>query len=54
MFQVILSVVFIVFGIFLKNTTNPGFQSSKRMSIFLILLGIFSLIGSILLLFTKN
>ncbi|WP_299177435.1 hypothetical protein [uncultured Chryseobacterium sp.] len=39
MIQITLSVVFIIFGLFLKKTDNSGFRSSKRFAMMFIILG---------------
>lgn len=49
MLGVILSILIIFFGIFLKITQIPSLQSSKKMSWLFIALGIFSLAGKIVL-----
>lgn len=54
MFGLALSVVFIIFGIFLQHTENPGFQKSKRFAKMLILLGIITFIGRLVLFYLEN
>lgn len=54
MIQIILSVVFIIFGIFLKTTKKPGLQQSRRFSLFFIILGILTLIGKIILIYIES
>lgn len=54
MLQIILPIVFIFFGIFLKNTNNPGFQRSRRFSTFFIVLGILTFTGGIVLMYLKS
>jgi len=39
MIQIILAVFFIVFGIFLQQTNNPGFRGSKRFWKMFVILG---------------
>ena len=54
MFGLALSVLILVFGIFLRTTDNPGFASSKRFSWLFIILGIITLIGRIVILNQKG
>jgi len=54
MLQIILPIVFIIFGIFLKNTSITGFQRSRRFSVFFIVLGILTLISGIILMYLKS
>lgn len=39
MIQVILAVLFVVFGIFLKQTSHPGFRGSKKFWKMFVILG---------------
>jgi len=51
MLQIILSIVFVLFGLFLKKTNHPGFRSSKRFAMMFIILGGAILIGKLTLYF---
>ncbi|WP_165584996.1 hypothetical protein [Chryseobacterium taiwanense] len=39
MIQIILAIIILLFGLFLKKTNHPGFRSSKRFAIMFIILG---------------
>lgn len=39
MIQIILAVLFVVFGIFLKQTNHPGFRGSKKFWKMFVILG---------------
>lgn len=54
MIGIVLSLVILVFGIFLKVTNNPGFAGSKRFSWLFIILGIITLAGKIIILNQKG
>ncbi|CAD7809971.1 hypothetical protein CHRY9390_02100 [Chryseobacterium aquaeductus] len=54
MFQIAFSIAFIIFGLFLKNTSNQGFQQSRRFSTFFIVIGILTLIGGMILMLYKS
>lgn len=54
MFGLILSLLIIGFGIFLKQTNNPGFASSKRFAWVFIILGLLSLVGKLLIMYQKG
>ena len=54
MFGLALSVLILIFGIFLRTTNNPGFASSKRFSWLFIILGIITLVGKIIILYQKG
>ncbi|WP_312421477.1 hypothetical protein [Epilithonimonas sp.] len=54
MFGLALSILILVFGIFLRITDNRGFASSKRFSWLFIALGIITLIGKIVILYQKG
>ena len=54
MFGLALSVLILIFGIFLKTTNNPGFASSKQFSWLFIILGIITLVGKIIILNQKG
>ncbi len=47
--QYLLPIVFIIFGLVLKYSKDPRWDSSRKMSTILIILGIVTLIGRILL-----
>lgn len=48
MFGIILSVLMLTFGIFLKVTKNPGFAQNKKFAWVFIVIGLVSLIFKIL------
>ena len=52
--QYILPIVFIIFGLVLKYSKDPRWNSSKKMSNILIILGIITLLGRIFLDFSAN
>ncbi|SFI15225.1 hypothetical protein [Halpernia frigidisoli] len=54
MFGIILAVVILIFGIFLKITKEPEFQNSKKFAWLFILLGIITLAGKLTLLFLNK
>lgn len=54
MFGLALSVIFIAFGIFLQRTQHPGFEQSKRFARMLIILGVLTFIGRLVLMFLEN
>ncbi|MDR6516818.1 hypothetical protein J2780_003427 [Chryseobacterium camelliae] len=54
MIQIILSVVFLGFGIFLKLTDHPGFRSSKRFSVLFIILGTLTLTAKLILIYLAS
>lgn len=54
MLQIVGSIAFIFFGIFLKNTKKQEFQRSRKFSTFFIILGILTLIGGIILKYLKT
>jgi hypothetical protein len=54
MLQIILPIIFIIFGIFLKKTTSPGFRNSKKLSNIFIILGISTLVAKIILIYIKS
>lgn len=54
MFGLALSVLILIFGIFLRTTNNPGYASSKRFSWLFITLGIITLVGKIVILNHKG
>lgn len=47
MLQIILAIIFVLFGLFLKKTNHPGFRSSKRFAVMLIILGGAVLVGKL-------
>ncbi len=54
MIQIILSVVFLIFGVFLKVTRHPGFRSSKRFSVLFIILGMLTLTAKLILIYLAS
>ncbi|WP_165602247.1 hypothetical protein [Chryseobacterium artocarpi] len=54
MLQIILPIVFLIFGFFLKKTTSPGFQSSKKFANMFIILGISTLVAKFILMYLKS
>ncbi|MET3537284.1 hypothetical protein SAMN05216324_11039 [Chryseobacterium limigenitum] len=54
MLQIALPILFIIFGIFLKKTNNPGFRSSKKFAIMFIILGISTLVARFITLYLKS
>ncbi|EJL72434.1 hypothetical protein PMI13_01926 [Chryseobacterium populi] len=54
MLQIVLPIIFIAFGVFLKKTTLRGFQSSKRFSTMFIILGISTLVAKFILMYLKS
>lgn len=52
--QYILPVVFIIFGLVLKFSKDPRWDSSRKMSIILIVLGVVTLLGRIFLDYNSN
>ena len=54
MLQIIIPVVFLIFGFFLKKTEHPGFRSSKRFSNLFIILGISTLVAKFILMYLKS
>ena len=54
MFGIILSIILLGFGVFLRATTNPGFATSKKYGWVFIGLGILTLAGKIAILYSKG
>lgn len=54
MFGIVLAVVLLGFGIFLKTTKDPGFASSKKMAWLIIAVGMLSLVGKIVIMYQKG
>lgn len=54
MLQIILPIIFIIFGIFLKKTTSPGFRNSKKLSNVFIILGISTLVAKMILIYIHS
>lgn len=54
MIGIILSIGFIIFGVFLKTTKNPGFQSSKKFAWIFVILGLITLLGKLTLLYLQK
>ena len=51
MFALVLAIIILGFGIFLKTTKDPGFASSKKMAWLLIGVGLISLLGKIIIMY---
>ena len=45
MLQIILPIIFLLFGFFMKETNNEGFRSSKKFANMFIILGISKLVA---------
>ena len=54
MFQLLLGLLLLIFGIFLKTTSNPGFASSKKFSWLFIAIGAITLIGKLVIMYQKG
>lgn len=54
MFGLALSILILIFGIFLRTTKNPGFASSKRFSWLFIIIGILTIAGKLIILYQKG
>ncbi|MBU4538391.1 MAG: hypothetical protein L6264_11560 [Weeksellaceae bacterium] len=54
MFGIVLAVLLLVFGIFLRTTKDPGFAGSKRFSWFFIIGSVLSLIGKLVIMYQKG
>ena len=54
MFQLFLGLMLLIFGIFLKTTKDPGFAKTKKFSWMLILVGILSIAGQLLIMYQKG
>ncbi len=54
MLQIILPIVFLIFGLFLKKTNHPGFRSSKKFAIMFIILGVSTLTAKFILMYLKS
>jgi len=54
MLQIILPIVFLIFGIFLKKTNMEGFKGSKRFANMFIILGISTLVAKFILIYLKS
>ncbi|MCS3530476.1 hypothetical protein [Chryseobacterium sp. JUb7] len=54
MLQIILPIIFLIFGLFLKKTNHPGFRSSKRFSTMFIILGISTLTAKFILMYLAS
>lgn len=54
MFGLLLSFAILVFGFYLRTTTNPGLQSSKKLAWVFIILGILTFIGKLTIMFLNN
>ena len=48
MFQLVLGLLILIFGIFLKVTKEPGFAKSKKFAWMFIVIGALSIIGKII------
>lgn len=54
MIQLFLGIVLLIFGIYLKFSKEAGFAKSKKFSWMFILIGVFSLIGKLVLIYQKD
>lgn len=54
MVQIILPILFLAFGFFLKKTTSPGFRTSKKFANVFIILGISTLVAKFILMYLKS
>ncbi|MEN4759012.1 hypothetical protein ABEG63_01615 [Chryseobacterium sp. C39-AII1] len=54
MLQIILPIIFLIFGLFLKKTNNPGFKSSKKFATMFIILGISTLVAKFILMYLAS
>lgn len=54
MFGIILSLILLGFGIFLRLTANPGFATSKKYGWVFIILGLLTLAGRFAILYSKG
>lgn len=54
MFGLALSFAILTFGFYLKSTTNPGLQSSKKLAWVFIILGIITYIGKLTIMFLNK
>ncbi len=54
MISIILAIFILAFGVFLKTTKNPGFRSSKKLANLLIILGVISLLGRLVIMYLNN
>lgn len=54
MLQIILPIIFLLFGFFLKKTNNEGFRSSKKFANVFIILGISTLVAKFILMYIKS
>ncbi len=54
MIGIILAILILVFGIFLKTTKDPKLSTSKKYSWMFIIVGIISLIGKLLIMYQKG
>jgi hypothetical protein len=54
MFQLVLGLLILLFGIFLKVTKDPGFAKSKKFSWMLMVIGILAILGELLIIYQKE
>ena len=54
MFQLFLGLLLLIFGIFLKVTKDEGFAKTKKFAWMLILVGILSVAGQLLIMYQKG
>lgn len=54
MFEIILAPLIIIFGIFLKTTTNLGFAKSKKLWWMFVLMGLLIIIGKLFIMYQKG
>ena len=54
MFQIVLGILMVIFGVFLKVTKEPGFAKSKRFSWMFIAIGLLSIIAELVITYQKG
>lgn len=54
MIGLIVAIVILIFGIFLRSTNNPKLESSKRFSWMFILIGILTLVGKLVIMYQNG
>ena len=51
MFQIVLGILMVIFGVFLKVTKEPGFAKSKKFSWMFIAIGLLSIIAELVIMY---
>lgn len=54
MIGLIVAIAILIFGIFLRSTTDPKLESSKRFSWMFILIGILTLVGKLVIMYQNG